>query len=151
MATKLEIVRYVPPSSMVGQRITATFVVDCTEVALAQDDILLLSKLQKGQVIEKVRTIIDAIEDSTATFDVGIFTKAAASTTAVDVDGDGFIDGANAESAAGTMVSTLEANTLDQGYYVSGDTTYIGFTAKNAMDTAKIRVCVDLFTPEVGA
>lgn len=144
----------VPYEDVVGKRSMLTATIDATDSSLTSigaGDIVLLMPLVKGQIVQMAQLVSDVIEDSTATADVGIVTWAGGTASAVDVDADGFLDGVNLETTAGTMFKTLEANTLDQGYLVPNTTSYLAFTAVDALDTFIGRVFADVVTPEPSA
>lgn len=138
-----------PFALRVGQRGTLTAVVDTGDAdltACGSGDVMLLAPLQKGQIIERVRSIVDEAEGGTATIDVGIVTWDG--TTLTEVDYDGFLNDADMNATAGTVTATVEAQALDQGYLVPGTTTYLAAKFNNAMDAGRFRICADLFLPE---
>jgi hypothetical protein len=140
-----------PFADVIGKRAVCTSKLDATDTDLTSigaGDIILLAPLLQGQIIERVQVIIDTLEDSTATVDVGIVTWAGGTASAVDVDADGFINDADITAAANTVYATLEANSLDQGYLVPGSTSYLALTANNALNTAKLRVVYHCYLPE---
>lgn len=143
------VVGKVPYEDLIGKRSMLTATIDATDsslTAIGAGDIVLLAPLVKGQIVQMAQLVSDVIEDSTATADVGIVTWDGATLT--NVDADGFLDGVNLETTAGTMFKTLETNTLDQGYLVPNTTSYLAFTAVNALTTFVGRVFADVVTPE---
>lgn len=106
---------------------------DCSEENQGAAGIALLLAVPAGTLVDKVVAVVETAEGGTLTFDVGVFDSDEAA-----VDADGFIDGANGNSAGGN-ISGDSAEAYANGYYFAA-AGYIGLTCVNAADTAVISV-----------
>lgn len=103
----------------------------------AQGEKVILFDAWDGLWIERILLKVERAEGGAATVDVGDYTSAG-----VEVDADGWVDGADANAVALVFDSDeayLTANVA--GKYYTADN-YIAMLCNNAMDYARIRVMV---------
>lgn len=113
------------------------------------NDIVLLFKFDRPVIVRRVEMIVKTAEGGTLTIDVGDYSDAGETA----VDADGFLDGANGNAAAGTLVhnetwtqattSTYAVSAVNYqlGAYLPGSAAapyYIGALFNNAADKAKL-------------
>jgi hypothetical protein len=125
-----------------GNLFTIPFTIDTASTNVTSGDVLKLMNIPANTLITDVIANVTTAEGGTLTIDIGDYT---ASTDAA-IDADGFIDGANGNSAAatkttdGTIATPTPAYIKGKVYTATG--AYLGVLFNNAADAAIIEITV---------
>lgn len=125
--------------------------VDAFETNITSGDILLLTKLPVGTLVRCVALEVVTPEGGTMTVDIGDHTTAA---TPVAVDADGYLDGVDANAAAGTYYCSTPGSLTEgtpnvynepyaQGAFYGSAAHWLTMTVNNDADAMILRVWVD--------
>lgn len=109
--------------------------IDFSEDNQTSGQLVHLINVSKGHVIHEVMVDIETIEDSTLTYDVGVFE----SDGTTEVDADGFMNGTNGETLG--MLSSRDGSAAysNESVYCSAQR-IITLTPQDNADAAKITV-----------
>lgn len=138
-------------ANQTGRGFSIPFTINTATTNVAGSDVLKLMDIPAKTLIERVIAHVTTAEGGTLTLDVGTYLSA--DDTAVDADG--FLDGANGNSA-GVYDSATETLTLTEGTpntaatspayargkYFGDGTAYLGVLFNNAADAAIINIQV---------
>ena len=137
------------PFNRAGRTSVLKFLIDTKAVNIGSGDIVKLLEIPAKTKIVDVVAHVTTAEGGTLTIDIGDYLTA--DDTAVDADG--YLDGANGNSAAATKASTFALtegtpNTIAPAYttgrYYPAANSWLGVLFNNAADAAVIDVSVEL-------
>ena len=135
------------PANRTGRAFSLLFTIDTATVNIGSGDIVKLLPIPAGTLVEQVIAVVRTEEGGTLTFDLGDYLIA--DDTAVNADG--FLDGADGNSAGVYKSSTFALtegtpNTIDPAYTTgkvyTAATAYLGVLFNNAADAAIIDIHV---------